>query len=93
MRTRYARSRTDKISSGWGGIGHGIPDDWEPYRKEIRRAGLIPNPYRLGLYVGKAGANLPAPYKKTRSVEQYAHGVQQGLDYRNRMIAEESAIP
>jgi hypothetical protein len=59
----------------------------------VRNGGHPLNPFRLGLAVGHAGIDLPAPYLNLRSVKLYDAGLRQGREFRQRMIAEESAIP
>lgn len=65
------------------GVGRPAPegDLYEPYRSTMRMQHGYCGPYRLGIAVGQAGADLPGPYAAgTRGEKNYLEGVRYGRE-------------
>jgi hypothetical protein len=61
-------------------------DVFDQHRATLRAQGFVPNPYRVGVQVGKTGAgiDLPCPYTKSRSINAYRDGVKYGDQWRRQ---------
>lgn len=58
-------------------------DTIQPYIDRARRTHGRLTPYRLGLVVGEAGADVPCPYEPgSRGAKSYAFGLEVGRSHR-----------
>jgi hypothetical protein len=61
--------------------------EYDRYYMLVRSWGFrIVTPYRLGVAVGKSGANLPNPYTGARSANCYTAGVEWGREVARKEV-------
>jgi hypothetical protein len=61
---------------------------YAPFYAAMRRRHGYCGPYRLGIAIGEAGADLPNPYTKARSRKNFDDGIVVGQRRRAREAAE-----
>lgn len=62
-----------------------LPVQYQDHVTSARADGIkFVSPYRLGIYVGMAGARLPSPYHTEKATNCYNRGVMNGTERANR---------
>jgi hypothetical protein len=70
------------------------PDQWETYRMQARAEYRSATAFRVGMLVGRAGANLPSPYHPSHpATHRYLEGVKLGRAQRAEAAQQSDSRP